>query len=119
MISWIAVAPMLALPGLIIFLLGLLPDVPFLNQAIGGGIVREFLVNHLLLSWLPYEDAVRVVAWYMHTDLAGELLLHALLALNINVLLLPLLYPLAAGYIGVNNWAAKTDLTLKRNAAKR
>jgi hypothetical protein len=55
----------------------------------------------------------------MHTRLSGELLLHALVALNMNTALLLVLYPLAAGYIRLNNWVAKTDLALKRGSAKR
>ncbi len=119
MITWLQVAPFLAVPGVLIFLVGLLPMVDVLGTPLGGGMMREWLVNHLVLPLLPAADATRVVEWYMHTSFSGELTLHALVALNMNAALLLVLYPLAAGYIRLNNWAAKTDLSLKRGSAKR
>lgn len=119
MITWLQVAPFLAVPGVLVFLVGLLPMVDVLGAPLGGAIVREWLVNHLVLPVLPVADATRVVEWYMQTSISGELSLHALVALNINTVLLLMLYPLAAGYIRLNNWAAKTDLSLKRGSAKR
>jgi len=96
-----------------------LPRVDVLGTPLGGGMMREWLVNHLVLPVLPVADAARVVEWYMHTSFSGELTLHALVVLNINAALLLVLYPLAAGYIRLNNWAAKTDLSLKRTSVKR
>lgn len=119
MISWISAAPLLALPALVVFLVGLLPEVSLLGAEVGGGLFRQWLVNHMLLPVLPSADAAAVVAWYMQTDIFGELLLHGLIALNINAVLLPVLYLLLSGYIGLANWATKTDLDLKRQSAKR
>lgn len=119
MISWVAAAPWLVAPGLLVFLAGLIPELNVIGAQVGGGLVRQGLVNHVLLPVLPETDATTIVDWYMQTDVLGELLLHALIALNINAALLPVLYVLFAGYIGLNNWAAKTDLDLKRRAAKK
>jgi len=119
MMTWLQIAPFLAVPGLLVFLSGLLPLVDVLGTPVGGGIVREWWVNHLVLPVLPATDAAWLVEWYLQTPLSGELLLHALVALNINTALLLVLYPLAAGYIRLNNWMAKTDLALKRTSAKR
>jgi hypothetical protein len=119
MITWLQIAPFLAVPGLLVFLFGLLPMVEVFGTPVGGGLVREWCVNHLVLPVLPVADALTLVEWYMHTRLSGELLLHALVALNMNTALLLVLYPLAAGYIRLNNWVAKTDLALKRGSAKR
>lgn len=119
MITWLRLAPWLVVPGVLVFLVGLLPDVTLLGTPVGGGLVREWCVNQLLLPVLPVTDAARVVAWYLQTRLAGELLLHALVALNLNTALLLVLYPLFAGFIRWNHWVAKTDLTLKRTSAKR
>jgi hypothetical protein len=119
MITWLQLAPFLLVPGLVVFLAGLLPDVTVLGTPIGGGLVREWCVNHLVLPVLPVSDASLLVAWYLHTRLSGELLLHALVALNLNTALLLVLYPLFAGFIRLNHWMAKTDLTLKRTSAKR
>jgi len=119
MITWLQMAPFLAIPGLLVFLSGLLPMVEVLGTPIGGGLVREWCVNHLVLPVLPRAEALTLVEWYMHTRLSGELLLHALVAININTALLLVLYPLAAGFIRLNNWMAKTDLALKRGSAKR
>ena len=93
--------------------------VDFDVQGMTANEVREWLVNHLVLPVLPVADASRVVEWYMQTPLSGELILHALVAINMNTALLLVLYPLAAGFIRLNNWVAKTDLTLKRTSAKR
>jgi len=119
MITWLQVAPFLVFPGVLIFISGLVPMVDVLGTSIGGGLVREWFVNHLVLPLLPVVDATRVVEWYMQTSFSGELALHALVSLNLNTALLLVLYPLAAGFIRVNNWAAKTDLALKRGSAKR
>ena len=119
MITWLQVAPFLLVPGVFVFISGILPMVEVLGAPLGGGLVREWCVNHLVLPLLPVAEASRVVEWYMQTSLSGELMLHALVAFNINTALLLVLYPLAAGFIRVNNWAAKTDLALKRNSAKR
>ena len=119
MITWLSVAPFLLVPGMLVFFSGLVPMVDVLGTPIGGGLVREWCVNHLVLPLLPVADASRVVDWYMQTSFSGELALHALVSLNLNTALLLVLYPLAAGFIRVNNWAAKTDLALKRDSAKR
>jgi len=119
MITWLQIAPFMVVPGLLMFLSGLLPMVEVLGTPIGGGLVREWCVNHLVLPVLPVAEALTLVEWYMHTRLSGELLLHALVAININTALLLVLYPLAAGFIRINNWMAKTDLALKRTSAKR
>ena len=89
------------------------------GQPLGGELVRQWCVNHLVLSVLPAVDTPRVVAWYTHTDRGGELLLHALVALNLNALALVVLYPVASGWIRLNNWVAKTSLDEKRRSAKR
>ena len=119
MITWLQVAPFLIIPGVLVFISGLVPMVDVLGTSLGGGLVREWFVNHLVLPVLPVADASRVVEWYMQTSLSGELALHALVALNLNTALILVLYPLAASFIRVNNWAAKTDLALKRSSAKR
>ena len=119
MITWLQLAPFLLVPGIRVFLAGVLPDVAVLGTPVGGGLVREWCVNHLVLPALPVPDATQLVAWYTQTRLSGELLLHALVALNLNTALLPVLYPLFAGFIRWNHWMAKTDLTLKRTSAKR
>ncbi len=119
MITWLQVAPFLAVPGFLVFLSGLLPLVEVFGTPVGGGMVRQWCVNHLVLPVLPVADAGALVEWYMHTRLSGELALHALVSINLNTALLLVLYPLAAGYIRLNNWVAKTDLALKRGSAKR
>ena len=119
MITWLTATPFLALPGVLVFFTGLLPMVELYGQPVGGGLVRQWCVNHLVLPVLPAFDTQRVVDWYMQTDAAGELLLHALIVLNMNALLLPVLYPLAVGFIRLNNWVAKTNLDEKRRSVKR
>lgn len=119
MISWVAALPWLALPSVLFFVAGLLPNVSLYGQQVGGGLVRQWFINHVLLPYLPRQDAAALLDWYMHTDVFGELLLHGLIGLNFNALILPFLYMVFSGFIAVNNWAVKTDLDQKRRSAKQ
>lgn len=118
MITWLALAPLLALPGLAVFVAGLLPALEVLGRPVGGALVRHWCVEHWVIPLLPAADATRLLAWYAHSGKLGEVLLHALVAVNLNAALLPLLAPLAAGLLRLNHWATKTDLDLKRKAIK-
>lgn len=119
MITWVQVWPLLCLPTVLLGLVGLLPTIHTASRVLGGGPLREWVINHGLLPWLPYGAAGRVVEWFDQATVAHEWLLYMLVVLNLNALFLPVLYGLGEGWLRVRNWFARKDLELKRRAARR
>lgn len=120
MISWIQLWPLLVIPYGVLFGIGLLPDVTFMGQPWGGALVREWLLNQILLPLLPSAQGWDLVAWYQQASITGELLLHALITLNLYVFFgFPLFLALGTVVIRINAWSRATDLIQKRRYVKR
>ncbi len=98
MITWFQVWPLLTIPYLAIFGAGLLP------------FVREYLLNNLLIPIIPYDSAVKLVDWYQSTNLAGELVLHFLISLNLGTLAYPFFYLIGHLFISLTNHFAKSQI---------
>lgn len=118
MITWIQLWPMLMLPTLFIGLACTLPTTQWQGRIIGGGPVREWLLNHWLLPFLSDSGAASLVAWFNIARPLQEWLLSLLIGINANALLLPALYFAGEGYIQLVAWFAKKDLELKRKGAR-
>ena len=114
MITWFILWPLLLLPTVAISVLGFLPKVEFLNQAFGGGLVRQWFVNQILLPVLPSDWAWVLVEWYQLASTGQEMGLHFLIALNINAALLPVLYFIGEGLIRFNSWATTSAFRAQR-----
>ena len=119
MITWIQIWPLMGLPAFVIAALCALPTVEAFHRVLGGGPLREALVNFLVVPWLPGNHAQAFIELYAGLSALQEWLISLWLALNVNALLLPLLYLAGCGVIRLANWFATTDLRLKREQAKR
>lgn len=119
MITWLQLWPLLVFPSFLISALSALPTVLFNGRYLGGGPIREWLLNHVLLSWLPQTASIDVVAWWAHALPWQEWCVTLLLAFNLNVLLLPLLFGFGEIQIRFRNWTAATTLELKRKGVRR
>ena len=98
MITWFRVWPLLLLPYVLTFLVGLFP------------FIREGMLNHILIPVLPYRTAVDLVAWYRSASQLDELLLHLILCLNLGTLLYPLFYLTGTVFIRITNSIAKSQI---------
>lgn len=119
MTSWIRFWPLLCVPVVLLALLSGLPTVPWHAHVLGGGPVRQWVLNHGLLPLLPTPWAAQIVAWDAHWSVLPEWLLTVWVAVNLNVVLLPPLYVLGSLLITLMNWLARTDLGQKQAALRK
>lgn len=118
MITWLFVGPLLSLPAVLLALLCALPMLTFNDRLLGGGTLRQWLLNHVAVPMLPKTQGVDLVAWFQTASVLQEWFLSVLIAINLNAALLPVLYVIGAMVIRFSSWSAKTDLALKRKALK-
>jgi len=118
MMTWIQLWPMLGLPTVVVAGFAAMPTVAFHGRVLGGGPVREWLLNHVIVSALPRDTAAALVAWFARASAPQEWLLALVAALNVNACLLPLLYALGAAAIGGSGYLARKNIELKRRGAR-
>lgn len=118
MLTWIRLWPLLALPVFIVSLLISLPMFEIRHHLLGGGLVREWLLNHLLLPVLPTEQAAQIIHWFSQSSVIGEWLFAFLIALNINAILLLPLFLFGQLLIKLSAWTLRTELNLKRQSVR-
>ena len=118
MISWFALWPLLVVPYVAMVALGVLPQGEFFHLTFGGGQVRQWCVNTLVLSWLPALQGEALVAWYAQASWAEEVGLHALIVLHVYGVVFPFFYALGQWVIRLSAWTAAGDLASKRRAVK-
>lgn len=114
MITWYRTWPLLILPTVFLLPLGLLPDTTLFGGAFGGGIVREHALNSALLPLLPADAAWQVIAWFGRATAAQETMLYALIVLNVNALMLPILYGAITLRMRFGAWYTRSELEAKR-----
>ena len=98
MITWFQVWPLLTLPYILSIGIGLFP------------FIREGMLNLFLLPLLPYDIAIRLIAWYNQATLTQEMLLHLFLAFNLATITYPIFYAIGLLYIKVNNSMARSQI---------
>ena len=118
MITWIQVWPILGIPTLMVAGIAALPTAGFNGRVLGGGPIREWLLNRLMLPLLPQDAGLALVAWFQHANGVQEWLVALLIAINVNAVLLPAFYGLGLVIIRTGNWFTNKDLELKRTAAR-
>jgi hypothetical protein len=118
MITWIQMWPILTIPFVIVTAAAAIPTAVWNGRILGGGPIREWLLNHLLLPVLPQDAGASLVGWFQSANALQEWSVSALIALNINAVLLPLLFGLGHILIQTTNWFSNKDLELKRRAAR-
>ena len=118
MITWFQLWPALLMPTGILSALAALPTLAVGGRLLGGGPVREFYLNHFVLPLLPGDAAAGLVNWFSTASAFHEWLLALAVSVNLNALLLPLLYVLGVFIIRVSAWASKKDIQLKRASVR-
>ncbi len=119
MTTWLRVWPLCVVPGVVLMLLGCLPQIAWVDKSVGGASVRAATVEVALVSWLPSAPREEFQRWYAAAPPATHYAVHAWLALNLNTLLLPLTYGLARACIASSAWSMRTEWELKRGALRR
>lgn len=71
-----------------------------------------------ILPVLPTDAARSLVAWFSTASGLQEWLLSFAAAINLNALMLPLLYALGVLIIGLSSWVSKKNIDLKRQAVR-
>jgi len=118
-LTWFRLWPLLILPFLTTFFLGLLPKVSILgDKEVGGFLIREPFVD-LTEFLLPEDKAELLHHLYFTGDYLTQVSIHGVLALNLNLLLLPVLYAVGAFLIFVSSWVATAELDVKTQTARR
>ena len=119
MITWLQLWPLLGLPTLILGAITAIPTTLINGRMLGGGPVREYFVNHIIVPVLPNDAATQLVQWFAQASAVQEWFLTLLAIVNINGLLLPLLFVFGQGLITVSTWFTRKDIQMKRDAIRR
>jgi hypothetical protein len=119
MLTWFQVWPILGMPFFCISLISAIPTFPFFGRCFGGGMIREWLLNVLLLPVLPARFEDHLLDWFTQATPLQEWLLVALVAINLNAVVLPVLYGVAKACIAISGWYTRTTLSLKTNTLRR
>lgn len=119
MITWIQLWPLFGLPTIILGAITAIPTRAINGRIIGGGPVREYFLNHVLVPVLPNDAAASLVRWFAHANAFQEWFLSLLVIVNINGLLLPLIFVVGEGLIAVSTWFTRKDIQLKRDAIRK
>lgn len=103
------------------FFLALMISLPLFEVRgliVGGGFVRQWLLNQLLLPLAPIEQGEQLVNWFAGASLVQEWFMALLITININAVLLLPLYGIGQGLIKLSGWYARTELDLKRKGIR-
>lgn len=119
MLTWFQVWPILGMPFFFVSLVSAIPTLPLFGRSFGGGMIREWLLNFFLLPVLPTRFEDQLLDWFSTATPVQEWLLVALVALNLNALLLPGLYGVAKALIAISGWYTRTNLSMKTNTLRR
>lgn len=118
MITWLQYWPMLPMPTVILSAMAAMPTGMFNGRLVGGGPVREYYLNHFALPVLPADAGMQLVAWFSAANGFQEWLLAFAVSININAILLPLLYVMGVCVIKLSSWVSKKNIDLKREAVR-
>lgn len=92
MITWLQIWPLLLMPTVILSAIAAFPTSLIGGRVLGGGPVREYYLNHFLLPVLPADASASLVSWFSTASSMQEWLLACAVSVNLNAILLPLLY---------------------------
>jgi len=118
LITWLKIWPLLMMPTVIFSAIAAFPTFLIGGRVLGGGPVREYYLNHFLLPVLPADASVSLISWFSTASAMQEWLLAFAVSVNLNAMLLPLLYALGVFVIQVSSWVAKKDIQLKRDSMR-
>ena len=118
MITWVTFWPMLALPAFLMSIIAAIPTVRINDKLLGGGPVREYYINHIALPIMPDGIATRLVDWFAMASPLQEWFFSLAIAINVNALLLPILYGLGCVVIAFSGWMARLRISQRRNSVR-
>lgn len=118
MITWMQYWLFLPMPTILLSALAAMPTRLINGHLAGGGPVREYYLNHFILPVLPEGAGSQLVAWFSTADGFQEWLLAFAFAINVNAILLPLLYGMGVTVVGLSSWVTKKNIDLKRQAMR-
>lgn len=118
MITWLQLWPLLLMPTIILSALAGMPSRVFSGRLLGGGPVREYYLNHFVLPVLPADAGASLVAWFSTASGFQEWLLAFCVSINLNALMLPLLFAFGFVVIQLSTWFSKKNIQLKREAMR-
>ena len=118
MVTWIQLWPLMLMPTIILSALAAIPTRLFNGRVLGGGPVREYYLNHFILPVLPADASVSLVQWFSTASAIQEWCVAFAVSVNINALMLPLLYVFGIFVIQVSSWFAKKNIQLKRDSMR-
>ena len=106
------------MPTVILSAIAAIPTFLIGGRVHGGGPAREYYLNHFLLPLLPADASAALVNWFSSASSMQEWLLAFAVSVNLNAIMLPLLYALGVFAIQVSSWVAKKDIQLKRDSIR-
>jgi len=118
MITWITFWPVLTAPTILMTLLATIKTFTFNGKTLGGGPIREYYLNHLVLPLVPSEVGLRLVEWFAGATAVQEWFFAVAVAVNVNAVLLPLLYGLGATVISISGWFARMRINQRRSSVR-
>lgn len=119
MITWVRLWTIFLVVPLLVWLPGAVPQFSIRGRTFGGGYVRQWFANNVVYPVVPADWWATIQGWYMTTSYAGELALHSLIAIDIGLLSMPLVYVLGTLYIRFLAWLTKTDFSQKTTSVRR
>ena len=95
-----------------------LSDFPDREQGAWRWPGARVLPERFLLPVLPADASASLVSWFSTASSMQEWLLAFAVSVNLNAIMLPLLYALGVFVIQVSSWVAKKDIQLKRDSIR-
>lgn len=119
MITWFHIYPALSIPFWLISAIAALPAATFNGHTYSGMRFSEWLLNHFVVPVLPNIWLDPLIDWFIHASKLDAWFFMALIALNLNAIMLPLLYWLATLLISLGSWSSSKSLELKANSIRK
>ena len=107
------------LVGILLIAPGLLPSIKIAETYYGGGVVREWVFNHVIVDIVPVEHNEQLIDWWQQTGVSGEFVAYLLITLNIYACLLPATYGLCKFKIEITNWYYLKQFKIKHQSIRR
>ena len=106
------------LPWLILWLPGLMPTLTMQSQVIGGGPLREWVLNHTFFIVLSADAQTRLSSLWHSASWLDEVLWYTLAMLNVFALAVPVLYGVGDGIRRLLNRRRITLYLIERHLFK-
>jgi len=117
-LTWIRLWPLFFLPLLLLLPLGFVPEFTIGRLHLSGGAVREWFLNNCLLPVLSTDDGWQLVSWFYDASYTQEVLLHALISIDITLLLMPLVFGFGKVLIFISGFISRTEHAQKTRVAR-